>query len=115
MDTTLKGSGPDVLIGATRPFVIIGEKINPTGNKRLGAALQEGNLELVCELAMRQVAWGADALDINVGVPGLDEVKMIATVVAAVAGCVSVPLCIDSGKTEILEAGLAAAPGKPLG
>ena len=80
----------------------------------MGAALQEGNLEVVRELALRQVAWGADVLDVNVGVPGLDEVKMIAAVVAAVAECVSVPLCIDSGKTEILQAGLAAAPGKPL-
>ena len=66
---------------------------------------------MVRELARRQVACGADVLDVNVGVPGLDEVKMIAAVVAAVAECVSVPLCIDFGKTEILEAGLAAAPG----
>jgi 5-methyltetrahydrofolate--homocysteine methyltransferase len=76
--------------------------------------LQEGNLELVREIATRQVAYGADVLDVNVGVPGLDEVKMIAAVIAAVADCVPVPLCIDSGKTEILQAGLAAAPGKPL-
>ncbi len=114
MDTALKGTTRDVLIGETRPFVIIGEKINPTGNKKLGVALQEGRLEIIRELALRQVAWGADVLDVNVGVPGLDEVKMIAAVIGAIAECVSVPLCIDSGKTEILQAGLAVAPGKPL-
>ncbi len=114
MDTLLKGPTRDVLIGETRPFVIIGEKINPTGSKKLGAALQEGRLELVRELALRQVAWGADVLDVNVGVPGLDEVKMIAAVIGAIAECVSVPLCIDFGKTEILQAGLDVAPGKPL-
>lgn len=114
MQTTLKGKGREVVIGADRPFIMIGEKINPTGNKRLGAALQEGNLELACQLAVRQVAWGAEVLDINVGVPGLDEVDMISRLVAAVSGCVDVPLCIDSGKTEILEAGLKACVGKPL-
>lgn len=114
METILRGKAGDVLVGTSRPFVIIGEKINPTGSKKLGAALQQGNLDPVRELAIRQVAWGADVLDVNVGVPGLDEVSMIAAVVATVANCVSVPLCIDSGKREILEAGLAAAPGKPL-
>jgi 5-methyltetrahydrofolate--homocysteine methyltransferase len=114
MDTILRGTTRDVLIGHGRPFVIIGEKINPTGNKKLAAALQQGDLELVRDLATRQVAWGADALDVNVGVPGLDEIKMIAAVVEAVAERVTVPLCIDSGKTEILQAGLRVAPGKPL-
>jgi 5-methyltetrahydrofolate--homocysteine methyltransferase len=114
MDTILKGTTRDVVIGAGRPFVIIGEKINPTGNKKLGTALQEGNLDLVRELAMRQVAWGADVLDVNVGVPGLDEITMMTAVVRALNDCIEVPLCIDSGKTEILEAGLTAAPGKPI-
>jgi 5-methyltetrahydrofolate--homocysteine methyltransferase len=114
MHTTLRGKGRELVIGADRPFVIIGEKINPTGNKRLGAALVEGNLELARQLALRQVAWGADVLDINVGVPGLDEVDMISRLVAAVSDCVDVPLCIDSGKAEILEAGLQACSGKPL-
>ncbi|MGE5072804.1 MAG: dihydropteroate synthase, partial [Anaerolineae bacterium] len=89
-------------------------KINPTGNKKLAAALQSGSLDAVRQLAERQVAWGADVLDINVGVPGLDEVAMIEKVGALVAQTVDVPLCIDSGKAEILEAGLNAAPGKPL-
>ena len=114
MHTVLKSAAKDVTIGIDKPFVMIGEKINPTGNKKLAAALQEGNLDAVRKLAERQVAWGADVLDVNVGVPGLDEVQMIARVVEIVSQAVDVPLCIDSGKAEILAAGLKAAPGKPL-
>jgi len=114
MQTVLKSATKEVLVGIDKPFVIIGEKINPTGSKKLAAALQAGDLDAVRKLAERQVAWGADVLDINVGVPGLDEVTMIRKVVEAVAEVVDVPLCIDSGKAEILAAGLNAAPGKPL-
>jgi len=114
MHTVLKSTDKEVTIGLDKPFVIIGEKINPTGNKKLGAALQEGNLDMVKQLAERQVAWGADILDVNVGVPGLDEVSLIARVVEAVSQVVNVPLCIDSGKAEILTAGLKASHGKPL-
>ena len=73
MDTILRGTARDVLIGANRPFIIIGEKINPTGNKKLGAALQDGNLDLVRNLALRQVAYGADASQTEGGVPGEDD------------------------------------------
>jgi 5-methyltetrahydrofolate--homocysteine methyltransferase len=114
MHTILKSAGKEVTIGIDKPFVMIGEKINPTGSKKLAASLQAGDLEPVRRLAERQVAWGADVLDINVGVPGLDEVTMIRKVVEAVTQTVDVPLCIDSGKAEILAAGLEAAPGKPL-
>ena len=114
MHTILRARVKEVVIGADRPFIMIGEKINPTGNKKLAAALQENNLEMVRQLAVRQVAWGADVLDLNVGVPGLDEAKMIAAVVATVAEATDVPLCIDSGKSDILAAGLNACPGKPL-
>jgi 5-methyltetrahydrofolate--homocysteine methyltransferase len=114
MHTVLNGKTKEVIIGSDRAFVMIGEKINPTGNKKLAAALQAGNLEMVKQLAARQVAWGADVLDVNVGVPGLDEVQMIGALVRAVAEAVDVPLCIDSGKHEILAAGLAACPGRPL-
>ncbi len=114
MHTTLKGKSKEVTIGIDRPFVIIGEKINPTGNKKLAAALTEGDLDFVRALAQRQVAWGADALDVNVGVPGLDEIGMIAKVVETVAAAADVPLCIDSNSPQVLEAGLKVAPGKPL-
>jgi 5-methyltetrahydrofolate--homocysteine methyltransferase len=114
MHTVLQSLERHVTIGSDRPFVIIGEKINPTGNKKLAAALQGGDLAIVRRLAERQVAWGAEVLDINVGVPGLDEVSMITKVVKLVAATADVPLCIDSGKGDILAAGLAACPGKPL-
>jgi 5-methyltetrahydrofolate--homocysteine methyltransferase len=114
MITVLKSGNKEVKIGVDRPFVMIGEKINPTGHKKLGAALTEGNLDYVREVAERQVAWGADVLDVNVGVPGIDEPAMIRKVVELVASIVDVPLCIDSGNPLVLAAGLAAAPGKPL-
>ncbi len=114
MHTILRSGKKEVTIGIDKPFVIIGEKINPTGSKKLAAALQEGNLDLVHQLAERQVAWGADILDINVGVPGMDEVAMISKVISEISQAFDVPLCIDSGKVEILAAGLKAAIGKPL-
>jgi len=114
MHTILKGVTKEVTIGIDRPFVIIGEKINPTGHKKLAAALTEGNFDYIRQLVERQIAWGADVLDVNVGVPGLDEVAMIPKVVELVASLVDVPLCLDSGNPEVLVAGLAAAPGKPL-
>lgn len=114
MHTILKGSSKEVVIGADKPFVMIGEKLNPTGLKKLGAALEQGNMDYVMYLAKRQVDWGADVLDVNVGHPGIDEIEMIAKVVAAVLSVVHVPLCIDSNDPKILEAGLKLAPGKPL-
>jgi 5-methyltetrahydrofolate--homocysteine methyltransferase len=114
MHTVLKSATKEVVIGIDRPFVMIGEKINPTGNKKLAAALTEGNLDFARALAERQVAWGADVLDINVGVPGLDEIAAVKKIVELVAAAVPVPLCLDSGNPEVLAAGLAAAPGKPL-
>lgn len=114
MHTTLKSNTKEVTIGIDQPFVIIGEKINPTGHKKLATALTEGNFEYIRQLAERQVAWGADVLDVNVGVPGLDEVALIPKVVELVASVVDMPLCLDSGNPAVLAAGLAAAPGKPL-
>ena len=114
MHTILKSATKEVKIGIDRPFVIVGEKINPTGHKKLAAALTEGNLDYVRQLVERQVAWGADVLDVNVGVPGIDEVAMVRKVVDLVASLTDVPLCIDSGNPAVLAAGLDAAPGKPL-
>jgi 5-methyltetrahydrofolate--homocysteine methyltransferase len=114
MHTILKGNTKEIVIGIDQPFVMIGEKINPTGLKKLGIALEQNNMDYVKELAKRQVAWGADALDVNVGHPGIDEIAMMAKVVEAVLSVVDVPLCIDSNEPKILEAGLKLAPGKPL-
>ncbi len=114
MHTILKSEKKEVVIGIDKPFVIIGEKINPTGIKKLGQALVDGNMDYVKQLALRQVGWGADVLDVNVGHPQIDEVAMISIVVEAIKSVTDVPLCIDSNDPKILEAGLFAAPGKPL-
>jgi 5-methyltetrahydrofolate--homocysteine methyltransferase len=114
MDTILKTDKKEVIIGADKPFVIIGEKINPSGFKLLSQALIKKDMEFVQQLAMRQVAWGADMLDVNVGHREINEVQMMGIIVEAIKSVVDVPLCIDSNKPDVLEAGLRAAPGKPI-
>jgi 5-methyltetrahydrofolate--homocysteine methyltransferase len=93
---------------------MIGEKINPTGRKKLAAALSEGNFDYVRQLVENQIAWGADVLDVNVGVPGLDEAAVVPKVIELVTSLADIPLCLDSGNPAVLEAGLKAAPGRPL-
>src|SRR5512134_2104019 len=112
--TILKSNTKEVVIGPDKPFVSIGEKLNPTGLKKLGQALVEQNFDYVKYLAQRQVAWGADVLDVNVGHPEIDEAAIMPKVVEAILSVVDVPLCIDSNEPKILEAGLKIAPGKPL-
>jgi 5-methyltetrahydrofolate--homocysteine methyltransferase len=112
--TLLKSHTKEITIDPEGPVVIIGEKINPTGHKKLAAALQENNFDYVRELAKRQVAAGADVLDVNVGVPGLNDVALMPEIVKLVAETVNVPLCLDSPNPAALAAGLAVAPGKPL-
>ncbi|MFN3491461.1 MAG: dihydropteroate synthase [Anaerolineales bacterium] len=115
MHTILKSNSKEVIIGIDKPFVIIGEKINPTGIKKLGQALVERNMDFVKHLAKRQVDWGADVLDVNVGHPQIEEAEVMPLVVEAVQSVVDVPLCIDSNEPKILEAGLNAIKGgKPL-
>jgi 5-methyltetrahydrofolate--homocysteine methyltransferase len=114
MHTLLKSNSREVIIGDDKPFVIIGEKLNPTGIKKLGQALVEQNFDYVKQLALRQVAWGAEVLDVNVGHPQIDEAAIMPKVVEAVLSVVDVPLCIDSNEPKILEAGLKMTNGKPL-
>ncbi len=114
MHTVLKSNTKTVTIGHDKPFVIIGEKINPTGIKKLGQALVDQNFDYVKFLAQRQVTWGADVLDVNVGHPQIDEAAVMPKVVEAILEVVDVPLCIDSNEPKILEAGLKVTPGKPL-
>jgi 5-methyltetrahydrofolate--homocysteine methyltransferase len=114
MQTVLRSEKKEVKIDINGAFVIIGEKINPTGRKKLAAALAERNYDYVRELANRQVAAGADVLDVNVGAPGIDEVAVLPEVVKIVASEVEAPLCIDSANHEALAAALAVAPGRPL-
>lgn len=114
MQTLLRGRATQATINTDGPVVIIGEKINPTGFKKLAAALLERNFDYVRELATRQVAAGAEVLDVNVGVPGVDEPALLSEVVQIVASVVDVPICIDSPSTEAVAAALQVAPGKPL-
>lgn len=115
MHTILKSNSKEVIIGIDKPFVIIGEKLNPTGIKKLGQALVDRNMDYVKHLAKRQVDWGADVLDVNVGHPQIEEAEVIPLVVEAIQSVADVPLCIDSNEPKILEAGLNAVKGgKPL-
>ena len=93
---------------------IIGERINPTGKKKLQAELREGSLELVMNMAEEQVDKGASILDINVGMNGIDERDMMLKVVYQVSQAVNLPLCLDSSSPEVLEAALRIYPGRAL-
>lgn len=114
METIIKSSSQEVIISIDKPFVVIGEKINPTGRKKLAAALKEGDFEYVKQIALNQVAAGADILDINVGVPGVDEVDLLPKVAKLVSETVDVPLCLDSANCDALAAALMVLPGRPL-
>jgi 5-methyltetrahydrofolate--homocysteine methyltransferase len=114
MQTVLKSVGKEVNIDIESPFVVIGERINPTGHKKMQEALTEGKYDYIRQLAIDQVEYGAEILDVNVGVPGLDEVTILPEIVELVASVVDVPICIDSANPEALAAGLAVAPGKAL-
>ncbi|NLO27178.1 MAG: dihydropteroate synthase [Actinobacteria bacterium] len=114
METRVASATKEVIIGGGRPTVLIGERINPTGKKRLAEALRAGDLSVVREEAVAQVAAGADVLDVNVGATGVDEIEMLPRAVEAVAEVVDVPLCIDSRKVKALAAALAVCPGRPI-
>lgn len=114
MDTFLKSTNKEVKISIDGPFVVIGEKVNPTGRKILAAALAEGNYDYVLELVQKQVNAKADILDVNVGVPGLDEVKVLPEVAKLISDNFDIPLCLDSANHDALAAALAVLPGKLL-
>jgi 5-methyltetrahydrofolate--homocysteine methyltransferase len=112
--TLLRSSSSEITITDDGPFTIIGERINPTGNKKLSKALTEGDLDYIRELARDQVAAGADVLDVNVGVPGLDEPTLLPQIVEVVSSAVDVPICIDTPNIEALAAALSKIDGKAL-
>lgn len=119
MQTILRSASKQVIISPEKPTVLIGERINPTGKKKLAEALLQGDLDYIVAQAKAQVEAGADVLDINVGTPGVDEVALIPRVVRAVMEAVPAPICIDSADPKVLRAALEAhrgiAPdGKPL-
>lgn len=114
METRISSATKEVIIGDERPTVLIGERINPTGKKKLAAALQAGDLELVCREALAQVQAKADVLDVNVGAAGVEETILLPQAVQAVMNTVDIPLCIDSSEPRALEAALKTYRGKPL-
>jgi len=114
METRVTSATKEVVIGDERPTVLIGERINPTGKKKLAEALQTGNLEIIRHEAVAQVQAGADILDVNVGAAGVDEVTLLPQAVQVVMDTVDVPLCIDSADPKALEAALGVYKGKPL-
>ncbi|MFC1927430.1 dihydropteroate synthase [Chloroflexota bacterium] len=114
METRVSSSSKEVIIGDNRPTVLIGERINPTGKKKLAEAVKAGDLEIVRKEALAQVQAGADVLDVNVGAFGVDEVSLLPKAVKAVMETVDVPLCLDSSNPDALEAALKVYEGKPL-
>ncbi len=114
MQTRLASAHNEVVIDTAGPVTMIGEKINPTGRKKLSQMLKDRQFDYIKGEALRQVEAGADILDINVGVPGEDEALLLPAVIESVLSVVDVPLCLDSANPAALAAGLAVAPGKPL-
>lgn len=114
MKTTLSSAIREVVIGHDQPTVIIGERINPSGKKKLAEALRAGDLEIVRREAVAQVQAGAGIIDVNVGTLGVDEVALLPEAVQAVMEAVDVPLCLDSAEPEALAAALKVYKGKPL-
>lgn len=112
--TTVSSRSRVVRLGDGFPPVKIGERINPTGRKKLSGELARGSLDTVLKEAREQAEAGADLLDINVGAPGANEVDLMARAVLAVQRQVSLPLVVDSANPEVIEAGLRAADGKVL-
>ncbi|MBQ1538671.1 MAG: homocysteine S-methyltransferase family protein, partial [Ruminococcus sp.] len=93
---------------------IIGERINPTGKKRFKQALQEHDLDYICNQAIEQIDAGAEILDVNVGLPGIDEKEMMLAAVRAVQGICDTPLQLDSSIPEVLDVALRVYNGKPI-
>ncbi|MEP0805914.1 MAG: dihydropteroate synthase [Chloroflexota bacterium] len=114
MKTILRSKTKKVEISTEGPFTIIGEKINPTGRKKLAAALQEGNLDYVRDLARKQIEAGADLLDVNVGMAGTDDVDYLPTIVKMLVEEFDIPLCLDSPNPKALAAALPLVQGRAL-
>jgi len=113
-DTIISSATREVVIGFDRPFVIIGERINPTGRKILAAEMAAGDFSRVASDALSQVDAGAHMLDVNAGIPLADEPAILARAVQLVQSITDVPLSIDSSIVAALAAGLAVYQGKPL-
>ena len=113
-ETVISSATKEVVIGFDRPFVMIGERINPTGRKLLAEEMKNGDFSRVEADAIAQVEAGAQMLDVNAGIPLVDEPALLAQAIQLVQSVTDVPLSIDSSIIEALEAGIAVYQGKPL-
>lgn len=114
MRTQLEGVGKKVLIDSEGAFVIIGERINPSGRRRLAESLVRGDMSLVRQEALRQMKAGTHVIDVNVTAEDVDEETTLPLAVQTVAEAADVPICIDTADPRALAAALAVCPGKPL-
>jgi len=114
VETVVSSRTKEVRIGPDLPFVIIGERINPTGRKKLAAEMAAGDFSRVISDALAQVEAGAHMLDVNAGIPLADEPAILAEAIKVVQSVVDVPLAIDSSIVKALESGLAVYQGKAL-
>jgi 5-methyltetrahydrofolate--homocysteine methyltransferase len=114
MDTVLRSRSSSVTIGADQPFCVIGERINPTGRKVFAEELRNGDLSTVTVDALAQAAAGANMLDVNAGIPLVDEPELLKSMLRTVQDAVDLPICIDSSVIEALEAGLSVYEGRAL-
>ncbi len=114
METKISRGNKEIVISGDACTSLIGERINPTGKKKLAAALADRNFEYIRDVAVSQVEAGADILDVNVVTPGVDEVAVLPEVVKVVMDTVDVPLCIDINDPKALKAALPIYDGKPI-
>jgi len=114
METVLHSRSSTVTIGPEQPFCIIGERINPTGRKVFAEELRNDDLSTVTKDAVAQTEAGADMLDVNAGIPLVDEAELLQKMLRTVQAATDLPICIDSSVIEALEAGLAVYEGKAL-
>jgi 5-methyltetrahydrofolate--homocysteine methyltransferase len=113
-ETRIRSASREVVIGHQHRFCLIGERINPTGRRIFQEQLRAGDLSAIERDVRAQVEGGADVLDVNMGVPMLDEAELLAKAITMIQSMTDLPLCIDSSVVEALEAGLAAYDGRAL-
>ncbi len=114
METKVSSDKKEVIISIDKPTVLIGERINPTGRKKLTEALKSGDLEIVRREAIAQAEAGADIIDCNVNAHGVNDVELLPKAVKIVQEAVDAPMCLDSPNTAAIEAALKVYKGKPL-
>ena len=112
METVLSCKEKKTIISPERPFVIIGERINPTRRKKLAETISQGDFSVAQEDARKQTEAGAQVLDVNAGIPGGDEPALLRGAVQAVMAVVDTPLCFDTANPDALEAALSGVCGE---